>query len=135
MLTRANQTGEVVCEEWLGEGGIENFAEFYEKTIDDQGQYTLIEKGKGYTPQNFKKMPRKYFMRRAHRRYDIGDGRLYSAAELGEKFNIKSNTISCRIRDGWSVREAVGLDDRTSKYKQKETINETLGRPKNTLEN
>lgn len=115
MLTRAKTENEDVFPDWLGENGLVNFAEYYNLNLEIEGNYALIEFGKGYNPENFVKIPRSEVMIRAHRRYDIGDGNLYSAAELGKMFNMKGNTISVRVRDGWTIREAVGLDYRKPK--------------------
>jgi hypothetical protein len=39
-------------------------------------------------------------------RYDL-DGKLYSAAELAEKFNMNFGTLRSRLRKGWPVNRAV----------------------------
>lgn len=117
LLTKSQIEGEEFFTDWQGDNGLPNFSAFYDQWKDKEGQFSLVEKGRGYYPENLVKMPKSEIMRRAHRRYDIGDGNLYSAAELGEKFNMKSNTISVRVLDGWTVREAVGIDYREPKRK------------------
>lgn len=108
ILTRAKQEDEHVYEEWLGSDGIVEFARFYSELADESGELTLNVVGNGYTPTNIIRMPRSEIIRRAYRKHDIGDGKLYSVAELGEMFNIKPNTISTRLKRGWSLKEAIG---------------------------
>lgn len=117
LLSRAKSEQGEFYSEWLGVNGLQNFSEFYDKWQETEGEFSLIEKGSGYYPNNLVKMSRSQIIKRAYRRHAIGDGLLYSVSELGEKFNIKPNTISVRIRDGWTVREAVGLDQRISRRK------------------
>ena len=112
LLNKSKAEGEDFYEGWSGDGGLEQFSIFYQTLEEVDGEFTLKVKGGGYHPENLIKMTRSEIIRRAYRRYDIGDGSLYSVAELAEKFNLKPNTISVRMRDGWTTREAVGLDPR-----------------------
>lgn len=112
MLTRAEIENEEVYSGWLDAFGLENFKEFYDSMLKEAGEFTLKEKGKGYNPTNFVKLSRSEIIRRNRRRYDIQDGEFYSVQDLAEKFQLKANTISSRMRGGWTVREAVGLDTR-----------------------
>lgn len=41
------------------------------------------------------------------------DGQLYSISEAAKRFNVSHETISRRIREGWTPRQAVGLEPRT----------------------
>lgn len=52
---------------------------------------------------------RQQSLRDHHAKYDLGNGTLRSAAELGEMFGLKPNTIITRLRRSWTVKQAVGL--------------------------
>lgn len=115
LLSRAELDNEFVCEAWLGKCGLENFAEFYKKWEGVEGDFTLKSRGEGYTPENLIKMTRSSLVRRAYGVYDISDGNLYSIEELAEKFEMPPNRISNRLRNGWTIQEAVGLVKRKEK--------------------
>jgi len=120
LINRAFETNEVFWDGWLGEGGLVEFSKFYKEFESVEGNFTLREKGKGYNPENIIKIKRSEIINKAYRKYDIGDGGFYSVNELGIKFNLKPNTISSRMRDGWTVRQAVGLDYRKPKRRKYE---------------
>ncbi len=112
MLTRAKDFNEEVCDDWLGDNGLLNFKKFCDDLEDVDGELTLKIIGEGYSPSNVIKATREYITNRSRQIYDIGDGSLYSVRDLASKFSLKPNTISSRTRNGWTIREAVGLDAR-----------------------
>jgi transposase-like protein len=112
ILTRADLEGEDVFTEWLTSEGLENFKTFYDSLAGQEGHLTLKERGMGYNPENLIRLPRSEIVRKAYSRYDIGDGNLYSVKTLAEMFDMKPNKISSRLRNGWTIREAVGLEQK-----------------------
>lgn len=112
ILTRAGLEREDVFPEWLTSEGLENFKTFYDSLAGQEGHLTLKERGMGYNPENLIRLPRSEIVRKAYSRYDIGDGNLYSVEALAEMFDMKPNKISSRLRNGWTIREAVGLEQK-----------------------
>lgn len=115
LITRARIEGEEFYKEWIGRDGLVNFASFYNQL--PEGELTLAERGKGYNPSNLIKLGRSELRRIQSAVHDIGDGRLYSIAELSEKFDIRANTISTNLARGFTIRQAVGLDKK-EKFKE-----------------
>lgn len=114
LLTRSCTEDEEFFAEWRTEDGLLRFSEFYKLWEFHDGEFTLREKGLGYCPANLVKLTRSEIIRKAYKRYDIGEGDqiIYSVEDLAEKFNMQPNKISSRMRNGWTVREAVGLDEK-----------------------
>lgn len=111
LLSRAESESEEFHGDWLGAGGMVKFVEFYNK-LPVEGELTLKKRGLGYNPDNLIKANRSEILRASSAIHDIGDGRLYSIIELGEKFNILPNTISTNLSRGFTIRQSVGLDDK-----------------------
>lgn len=110
MLTRAQETGATICDDWLLENdGILNFQKFYEG-IGEGLQISTA--GLDYiSPSTVSLLTRAELVTKAKRNYEV-DGELYTVKELGVKYNLKANTISSRMRDGWKLEEALGLEKR-----------------------
>lgn len=111
ILTKARKDSENVFDEWLGEDGLVNFTEFYESLPKD-GELALKTIGLGYNPENLIKMSRSDICRRAGAIHDLGDGKLYSVAELSEIYKIRANTISTNLARGFTIRQSLGLDEK-----------------------
>lgn len=123
MLHKSKKHGKTVCDAWLGDSGFTCFINHIEAYKEERGEFILLEQSAEYSPETFKKRPRSMFMRELKSVYEIDEsGKRYSIAELSEIFNIRPNTISSSIRNGWTVRQALGLDSKIKgqlQYKDK----------------
>lgn len=116
MLSRAHESGATVCNEWLSENdGLLNFQEFYE-TIEDGLEISTA--GLDYiSPSTVSLLTRAELTSKAKRKYEL-DGVLYTIKELGEIYNIKANTISCRMRRGYTLKGALRLEPKEDKVSE-----------------
>lgn len=108
LRNRAKVSGKAFEPRW---GGVEDFLDFYLEWENIEGNFTLRDTSGEYTKDNIIKMPMKEIINRAKRVHELC-GEYYSVNDLGEKFNLPPNRISGRLRDGWTLREAVELDAR-----------------------
>lgn len=101
MLTRAKLTGSMICSEWLGDGALERFNDFRK---DKVGQMVVPKTGI-VSPETLKFLPRSEILRSSN---PVNfEGNTTSIAELGERFKIKPNTITTRLRRGWTLKESI----------------------------
>lgn len=108
MLTRAQEIGATVCDEWLPENdGIINFQEFY-GNIEVGLEISTI--GLSHvSPETVKLLTRKEVVGNAKRKHELY-GKIYTVNELGEMFGIKPNTLVWRMKRGATLRQALGLE-------------------------
>lgn len=100
-----------LCESWVGENGVENFANFYITNVPEGYELQLPRIGE-ISPLTVKVSTRKEITNEMGRKYQLEDGGIfYSLTELGEKLGIKPSTISCRMKRGKSLRVACYLED------------------------
>lgn len=101
--------GITVCDEWLGENGLENFAEWALKngyrenlTID------RIDNNKGYYPNNCRWATRSEQQnnRRISKKYEY-NGESFTVAQLSRKYSINYSTLHGRLQKGMNVKEAI----------------------------
>lgn len=103
MLSRCREKGLSVCSQWSGDGALVQFNNF---VSDKVGQLTLPLSGI-VSPETVEFLSKKEVISRSRRRLEF-NSKLYTVVELGDLFKIKPNTISTRLKRGWSVNEAVG---------------------------
>lgn len=103
MLTRCREKGLSVCDDWLGEGALVRFNEFVK---DKVGEISLPLSGE-VSCDTIEFLSKKEATRKNRRKLKY-NGKCYSVEELGEQLGIKPNTISTRLKRGWTVDEAVG---------------------------
>lgn len=108
-LKRAKDEHLIFFEDWLGEGGLEKFADYWD-SLPEGDVISLKDFDKGYIPGNLIKTSRSECFRKSSAVHDIGDGKLYSVIELSEKFNIRANTISTNLARGFTIKQSLGLD-------------------------
>lgn len=110
LRTRAKVDNKDFEPRWLGEKGLETFKVFFDSLLDIEGEFTLKDSSKDYTMDNIVKVTRSEVCKQRNRTLDGVN--YYSISELAEIYNLKPNTISSSLRNGWTLREAVGLDSR-----------------------
>lgn len=108
---RAIKEKEDFHQDWE-DGGISSFNIFYTQMKDLEGEFCLKEIGKGYNPTNLIKQTRSKIIQRAYSKYEL-DGKFYSIVELANIYKLKQNTISSRLRDGFSLKQALGIQSRS----------------------
>lgn len=108
LRTRAIAEGEDFFKDWEV-GGLEAFYEFYLSKKEESGEFCLRQVGSGYAPSNLIKLPRSEIIRRAYSTYEL-DGAFYCIEQLAERYGMKPNTISNRIRNGYTLKQALGLE-------------------------
>lgn len=112
VLTRARQEGIEVSARWLGENGLETFAQ-------DMGEcparnFILARRNldSGYSKENCLWEPRQEFFNRVAHSSVVWNGKPYSRSGLARELGIKPNTFQYRLMRGWSFEEAIGLKGR-----------------------
>lgn len=108
LRNRAIDEGEEFFKDWEI-GGVESFYKFYLNKIDENGEFCLKQVGAGYNPDNLIKLSRSEIIRRAYSTYEL-DGNFYCVEQLAEMFGIRPNTISSRLRCGYTLKQALGLE-------------------------
>ena len=99
------------------EGNIVGFSEFYKATKPEGTANRFLTRKdplEGYTEGNLVWLCRVDMLRntaKSGRIKEVGDVK-GTISELSKIFNMKPNTISCRLRRGWSIEEAVGAKER-----------------------
>ena len=114
--------GIIVCPEWLGKNGVENFAKWsYENGYDENAEYgqctiDRIDVNGNYEPSNCRWATQKQQMRNT--RYTIFltyKGETKSAAEWSEITGIKQSLLTERKRKGWSDEDCIERPVRKTK--------------------
>lgn len=112
MRIRAEEQGSSICEEWLGDGALERFCEFYNESTKDGG-IIYTANLKHMSPETVLVSTRQQVIAERYRVHDLyKDGVLYNINEVAEMFSIKPNTIASGMSRGWTIRQTVGLDEK-----------------------
>lgn len=102
MKSRCELSGVSVCNEWSGDDGLVNFADF----MQNQKGVIVIPKYGEASPLTVRIVSRSDHSREFNKTIQY-DGSKYSIVELGEKYGIKPNTITTRLRRGWTIEESI----------------------------
>jgi hypothetical protein len=101
--------GITVCQRWA-ENNPEGFNNFIIDMHPRDGNKTIerIDNTKGYSPDNCKWACMKEQQNNRENNHVIEYmSEKFTVQQLADKIGIKSNTLLCRLRRGWSVEEAV----------------------------
>lgn len=108
--------GITVCKEWLGEHGVENFAEWAYSTGYDEnaehGECTIdrIDNDKGYSPDNCRWATNKEQQRNKRNNFVvIYKEKEMTLSEVSEITGINRETLSSRLGRGMTIEEAVSF--------------------------
>lgn len=110
MLTRAQETGAIVCDEWLcKDSGLLKYQSFYDSV--DEG-LEISTAGLSYiAPSTVSLLTRSELSSKAKRKHNL-DGEIYTLKELANMFGIKPNTLSWRIKRGETLKQALRLENK-----------------------
>lgn len=84
---------------------LESFASFYNEQYKDGWVFGLFDEAGDYSSSNLGCMPRAEYLRVQQRKYNL-HGTYHSVSELSDLSGHKPNTISTRLKRGWTVKEA-----------------------------
>lgn len=98
------------------EGKLEEFALFYKETKPTEKGYVLtrLDCTKDWCPDNVVWTTHRQSIRLSAKEssvYRVGEI-CGTIGELAGHFGLKPNTVSCRLRDGWALDEALGITTR-----------------------
>ena len=101
--------GITVCNEWLGETGGMNFYKWaLENGYEDEKSLDRIDNNGNYTPENCKwSTPLEQKANKRNNRVISYKGETYTLSQWGRILNKNPDTISERLRRGWSVEQAL----------------------------
>lgn len=97
---RATASGKIF--QWAS---VAEFESFYNDVWESGSVFYLEDCEGDYTELNIRCMPRSDYLRVCQRKCEL-DGVMYSVSELSDLSGEKPNTISTRLKRGWSVKEA-----------------------------
>lgn len=111
------EKGIEVCKAWR-----ESFKEFEKWSLENgYSEYLTIDRidnDKGYSPENCRWVTHKVQSRnKSNNTYIVFGGQSKTLAEWGEESHISSDTISKRLKNGWSVEKALTTPTRKKKNK------------------
>lgn len=98
-----------VCTEW-SESNPEGFNNFLKDMHPREGNKTLerVDNTKGYSASNCKWATVKEQQNNRENNHILYyEGKNWTLQQLSEEIGLKSNTLLCRLRRGWSIEEAV----------------------------
>ena len=100
--------GITICDLWLGEDGLKNFAEWsYKNGYSDKLTIDRKDNNKGYTPDNCRWVERTIQGRNKRSNHNITfNGETKTLVEWSEITGIGYGTLKSRIKAGWDVEEA-----------------------------
>ena len=101
--------GITICQEWLGEQGFENFAEWSIKNgYDDNLSIDRKDNDKGYSPDNCRWATAKEQANNTRSTVFLTyKGETKPASEWAEITGIRQDTLTMRKRNGWSDEECI----------------------------
>ena len=101
--------GITICQEWLGEHGFENFAEWSIKNgYDDNLSIDRKDNDKGYSPDNCRWATAKEQANNTRSTVFLTyKGETKPASEWAEITGIRQDTLTTRKRNGWSDEECI----------------------------
>lgn len=103
LLNTCKTKGLVVCEEWTGFYGVENFNRFYVDNVEGTDLEIFLPFGGVVSPQTVQLKSKKVFVMEKNRTLDFfGDGDLLANCEVAELLGIKPNTLVTQRKRGWS---------------------------------
>lgn len=105
MLSRARDRGLIVCDDWLGEDALENFKLFYD--LKGEAGKQLVLPQTGLLSADTVVFKSRIELMRSVNKSVLFRGEYHSVAGLSELYNVKANTISTRIKRGWSIEDAI----------------------------
>lgn len=100
---KAKARSEGKCFYWKS---LPDFLEFYNSVWFNGGMFHLKDEKGEYSPDNLTCVTCSEHLTSARRCYLLGDT-LYSVAELAALTGAKPNTVSTRLKRGWSIKEAI----------------------------
>lgn len=115
-----------IIPEWQGDEGVLAFIDWVRQVKGEESSsevFTIIYPWSPLAPWNIEYGTRSEILRRSQPQlfsYETGDS--LSTAEWADELQVKPNTITTRLRRGWSVDEALGFINRTTG----ETMQDTL---------
>lgn len=124
ILTKIRESGARICDEWGdSENGLVKFSKFYEDNVGENQCISIA--GLDFIGPNTVKIQSQQGVVADTKRSLLFEGDIYTYKELGDKFNIKPNTLVWRLRRGETLNQALRLEDkprRTVKLDKKEYI-------------
>lgn len=98
-----------VCEEW------DDYSSFYDWAIangyNDNLTLERIDNNKNYEPNNCKWIPKsEQSKNRTSNHYITYNNQTKTLTDWAKEFGIKRTTLSNRIRKGWPIEKAFGLE-------------------------
>jgi hypothetical protein len=108
-----------VCQEW-SEDNPEGFNNFLRDMYPRPDKLTIerIDNSKGYSKENCKWADMKEQQNnRENNHVIVYDNREWTVQQIADHLNIKSNTIICRLKRGWTVDEAIS-GERVREYRR-----------------
>jgi hypothetical protein len=111
ILTKVKESGAKLCSEWeSNDGGLIAFSEFYENNVGLNQCVSIT--GLDFVGPDTVKIQTQQEVVADSKRSLIFDGGKYTYAEMGEKFNIKPNTLVWRLRRGETLNQALRLEEK-----------------------
>lgn len=98
-----------VCDEWSGDGGLQNFVEWaFQNGYEDGLTIDRIDVNGNYEPSNCRWATfKEQCNNRTTSRYITCDGVTKTMAEWADSLGLKHNTLYNRLKAGWSVEDAL----------------------------
>lgn len=115
--------GIIVCNEWLGEHGFENFLEWAVKSgYDNSLSIDRINPNGNYQPSNCRwatNIEQANNKRNSH--YITYNNETLTIAQMARKYNVPDGIFRCRLRCGWSIDDIISIPP--TKHKNKAVAN------------
>lgn len=106
---RYGARGIVMCNEWTGSNGLENFIGWsMSNGYQDNLSIDRIDNSKGYSPDNCRWVTMKKQQNNRRNNHIITyNGKSQTISQWSEELGIKHSTLLYRIDSGWSVEKAL----------------------------
>ncbi|HRF69918.1 MAG TPA: hypothetical protein PKV66_00645 [Candidatus Pelethenecus sp.] len=97
-----------ICDRWLGKDGFKNFLEDMGRKPSAKHSLERIDGDGDYTPDNCKWATEIEQKNNTSRnRYETINGETLTVAQWCRKYNVKTHTITNRMRTGWTFEAAL----------------------------
>lgn len=99
-----------ICRRWLGPNGFQNFLEDMGRKPTPEHTLDRIDNDGNYCSENCRWATRKQQARNTRtNRFLTYQGEKKTLSEWGERFHLAPDLISCRIKRGWSMEQALNI--------------------------